>query len=176
MPSQAKKSPLASLIDDIWQGRTVRKPPADIPVLTDENWLLLGAWNAAACFGPPSGNLKFSQDRVEIADDWGKLLYVCKLATVGAISKQDAQIEFLGTSIGVLLTNCGGAVPNHKFHHDPWALICALDLITHHLDSVLLKPRDLREDSLANFAMRAGLDLDHFRRLCSWHSQILPYV
>jgi hypothetical protein len=173
---QAKNNPLASLIDEIWRGRAVRKLPADVPVLTDENWLLLGAWDAAACFGPPLGKLTIREDRIEIADDWGKFLFLCRCARVGASPEQDTQIDFLGTPIGVLLIDREGSAPKLKLRHDPWALIGALELITHHLDSVLLKPRELREDSLADFAMGAGLQRDHFRRLCSWHSQILPYL
>ncbi len=176
MLHQQKNNPLASLIEGIWQRRVVRKPPTDVPVLSDENWLLLGGWDAASCFGPPHGKLTIREGRIEIADDWGKLLFLCKVARDGESLEQGTQIDFLGTSIHVLLIDRDGYAPKLKLRHSPWALISALELITYHLDSVLLKPRDLREDDLADFAMHAGLERGHFRRLCSWHSQILPYL
>jgi hypothetical protein len=176
MLNRQKYNPLAALIEGIWQRRVIRKAAIDVPVLSDDNWLLLGGWNAAACFGPPFGKLTIREDSIEIADDWGKLLYLCEVVRDSESLEQGTQIDFLGTPISFLLTHRDGFAPKLKLRHDPWALISALELITYHLDSVLLKPRDLREDDLADFATRAGLERGHFRRLCSWHSQIVPYL
>jgi hypothetical protein len=176
MLHQQKNNPLALLIEGIWQRRVVRKSATDVPALSDENWLLLGGWNAAACFGPPTGKLTIREGRIEIADDWGKLLFLCAVARDGDPLEQCAQIDFLGTPISLAVTHFNEVTPKVRLRHDPWALIIALELITYHLDSALLKPRDLREDDLADFAIHAGLERGHFRRLCSWHSQILPHL
>jgi hypothetical protein len=145
---------------------------AAVAAFTNDDLLVLAAWAAAATFGPSSGKLRLlPPDRMEVSDSWGKPLFQTRFfATEGV--ERPILIDAPWNS-----QDEGTADPARQRHRfDPASLALALHLIRDHIDSTLLKPRDLRDMEIVEFASHAGLEEAAFRRLAVWEPEIAPYL
>lgn len=175
---QATESFLKSLVTGLWQGTIEPRDRAALDLLTAFDWLVLGGWDIAAVYGPPSGRLAFFRDtnRVRIADSWGKPVIDCELVPDSAMPSEGALLAFRNRPVALNLVRVTGFNPIDTVNRDPWSLIVALELIAYRLDAALLKPRSMREDDLSRLASCANLETEHFRRLCAWYPQVDRYV
>jgi hypothetical protein len=173
MSSQVNPHRLRRLLD------TLRKTPEDQQAVClrafaefgQEDWLVLAGLATAASLAPVGGRLDLAlPDKIKVVDSLGKEMLDARL-TANEVSGQQETLDFPGYPVSVSVVDSPEPSKTRR-SFDPVALVTAMRLIRDHLDSTSLKPRDLREKELAEFAAIAGLNVDTFRRLAMWQPQV----
>lgn len=169
---------LTFLVDDLWKSphRALRVGQL-VADLNEVDMLLLAGWDTAATCGPLTGTLRLTLPQtIEVTDDVGRVFLLATLVETHQATDHSCLITYWDTPQSVVLDKASPNTPTGSTMHDPKGLLLALQLIRDHLDSVLLKPRDLRDQEIAEFAAAAGLQEEHFRRLASWFHTLTPYL
>jgi hypothetical protein len=140
------------------------------------DWLVLGGWVLAAAYGPSGGKLRLeSPDVVEVADSWGAVMFRTRFSP----PRSPEQPILIDAPLVPASSAPGSApedVPSLRQSFESASLVWALQLIHDHLDSTLLKVREVRDEEIAQFADSVGLQADVFRRLAAWEPQLSPYL
>jgi hypothetical protein len=172
-------SRLTDVLDILWHASDPRLRELAtrlLPTLTDNNRLVLLAWDTAASFGPLGGRVDILAPRsFAVLDGWGKLLFSADLA-------KSTQGHHIGPMLSytdmpwAVFRKSGDYAPTDTPRHSGASLLIAMQLIRDHIDSTILKPAEMRHRELDGFAQQAGVDADHFRRLTTWFPRIQDLV
>lgn len=162
------KRNLSSLIDELWKKPNEREELARqfIADLNFDSRLILSAWDTAATFGPPSGKLHLIQpNTMQVADSWGKVFLVANQVEESNKNNEQILISYYELNLCVVSDKSSPTRPKDQFIHDFKSLLIALQFVRDYLDSVLIKPVELRNAEIEAFAASLGIESSYFRRL-----------
>lgn len=143
---------------------------------TQADWLVLGGWALAATYGPSGGKLRLeSPDVAEVADSGGAVMFRTRFSPPRS-PEQPIVIDAPLVPVRPEPGRPPEDVPSLRQSFEPASLVWALHLIHDHLDSTLLKVREVRDEEIAQFAGSVGLQDDVFRRLAAWEPQLSAYL
>jgi hypothetical protein len=171
-------SRLSNALDILWHSAHDRRVLAArlVEDLTQDACLILAAWDVAALTGPIGGQLTLTfPGSFSVSDGWGKPLFSAELALSSEVRKGRPLLLFSDISWAVFHKS-GDYAPSEPHKHSAASLLMAMQLIRDHINSTLLKPREMRHRELATFALQAGFEPEHFRRLAAWSSRIIDFV
>lgn len=129
------------------------------------DWLFLGAWDAAATIVPGTGHFELSAPQgFTVWDRFGKQVLV---GSVGG-SEGHACITYGHGRDPVRVSDSTVLLPETPAVHDPVQIVRCLEVVRDRMDSLLLKPPELRLEDLSRLAMSLGIEVDRLRALDHW--------
>ena len=168
-----RESRLKGLLDDIWRKRLsfdgVHRD--SLLGLSERDWMIIGAWDAAALLGPSGGQVRLTDAGFDVCDTWGKHLFSGTVSSTGT-ARNSIRIEFPDASKAVSVKRGGENEPITPVQHEACRLLVAMECIRDHLDSALLVNQSYRNEALGGMARSCGLDDSHFLRLCVWYDPV----